>query len=180
MSGLDQWLDPILKVTLPILLREHGSNLLSVVRFGSTTQFIKYQTDVDMLLIFGSLPHRRKRHDVARTWEDQTNEKLAQLKSCGFEMQVSPQLRTLHEAKHWSKIYLDMIDHHSIVYDPLGVFSGILAQVDQWVQAHDAHRVVVNGLPVWRYSTEATGVCFVEPRIKGSTGSTLKERAWGD
>ena len=165
MSGLDQWLDPILKATLPILLREQGSNLLSVVRFGSTTQFIKYNTDVDMLLIFDSLPERRNRQDVIRMWEQQTNERLAQLEHDGFQLQVSPLLRTLHEAKHWSKIYLDMIQHHATVYDPLGVFAGILAHMEQWVRIHCAQRVLINGLPVWRYPTEATGICFVEPGL---------------
>jgi hypothetical protein len=160
MGGLDSWLEPILQESMTILLRDHGENLLSVVRFGSTTQFIKYETDVDILLIFRDLPHRRQRHDHLQAWEDATNLRFSSALPQGFDLVLSPQMRSCEEAKSWSKLYLDMAENCSVVYDPKGIFAQILEQTRHWMRIHSARKTWLNGLPVWRYPLEATGAVF--------------------
>jgi hypothetical protein len=161
MNDPNTWLDKIFKESLPTLLRDQESNLVSVVRFGSTTQFIKYSTDVDVLLIFRELPHRRERHALVELWENEINSQLLLVSLRGFDMRLSLQLRTLREAKHWSKIYLDMTEHCSIVHDPAGLFAGILEQMKCWIENHGAQKNHFNGMPIWTYPMGPTSVCFV-------------------
>ncbi len=162
MSGLEQWIDPIFSESIASLRAKHDENLLSVVRYGSTTEFIKYETDVDLLLVFRKLPHRRERHTFVSDWEDLVNSRLMLLKSEGFQLQLSPMLRSLEEARRWSKIYLDMTDHSVIYFDAGNTFRRILAGMDSWIKQHAASKQLVNGMPVWKYPIVETEVDLLD------------------
>lgn len=162
MSGLEEWLDPVLTDAVSALVQEHSSNLRSVVRFGSTTEFIKYDTDVDMLLIFEKLPHRRERHELLASWERETNERLGALSRLGFNLSLSVLPRTLEEARWWSKIYLDMVEHSTVYFDRMSDFKRIRRRMAEWIKTNQATKKPVHGLPVWTYPLENTHVDLFE------------------
>lgn len=162
MRGLDAWLDPILSDSVLSLTNEHRENLRSVVRFGSTTEFIKYDTDVDVLLLFDELPHRRSRHHLLDAWETETNKRLGALAEEGFNLSLSLLLRTVSEARWWSKIYLDMVDHSVVYLDRSGEFRRIREGMSRWMKTHHARKESYHGLPVWRYPLDQADVDLLE------------------
>jgi predicted nucleotidyltransferase len=136
-----------------------SEQLISVVQFGSTIRrdVLKTESDVDLLLIFESLPHRRDRHEIFESWEFSTQRSLSEFQKKGLSLHLSAQFKTREEAKQWSKIYLDMIYFHSILIDKDDFFLTILQKMKVWTQKNNACRLRMGDLWYWKYDATQQG-----------------------
>jgi len=142
MSHEDTILASVLQLYVErILSLKEG--LLSAIQYGSTARgTLKHETDIDLLLIFQTLPPgRMQRSQLLEEIESQCMGELCRLLPKDFNLCFSSKLKTVDESQRFSLLYLDMVDRSRILYDPQGLAAALLAKTRDWIQRSGAYRV---------------------------------------
>ena len=137
--------------------------LMAAIQFGSTVRLpaLKTESDVDLLLVFRNLPHRRERHEVISEWENslQTHLNAMVQSDIAFRSQshvtglyLSIQIKSLEEFETWSKIYLDMQDTSHCLFEKESVFTKLMQKVRDWCARNGAHKRYLGEKWYWVYS----------------------------
>lgn len=136
-------LDELSHELLAAILAQEQDNLLAMIQYGSTTSGpLKHETDLDLMLVFRTLPADRfARFEVFYPVEQRMAGKLASLRQLGFSLELSPVLKTEAEFRHFSLLYLDMVDRSRIHHDPTGLGAAVLERTRQWIAQTGAYRV---------------------------------------
>lgn len=145
--------------------------LLGVLQFGSTVRSpVKFETDLDLLLIFDSLPSSRyDRFTLTRQLEDCLNEDLKSLQ--GFHIEVSFILQESSNLIAMKPYYLDFPACSKVRYDPLNILANLLKDIQEWMDFHGSKRIDQGALWYWIYDTkhgknEPVSFDFINKRIK--------------
>ncbi|HEY8269653.1 MAG TPA: nucleotidyltransferase domain-containing protein [Pseudobdellovibrionaceae bacterium] len=119
-----------------------GKDLRGVLRFGSTVKdYLKPETDIDMIFIFSQLPQlRREKYALLSSLEKEL-EALLKQKLSDHNFVLSPLLRTPEDFKNFSPLYLDMVEHSVIHYDPDGLLRSTLDRTKNWIKKSGAYKV---------------------------------------
>lgn len=121
----------------------YGHRLVSFVVFGSCGRgTYRPDSDFDFLLIINDLPRGRMRR-VAEFMEVEKKLEpfLTALAKEGIQTYLSPILKTPHEARAGSPLFLDMVEDARLIFDRDGFFAGILAGLWQRLKELGARRV---------------------------------------
>jgi len=132
--------------------------VLAAVVFGSTVRgSLKRETDVDVIYVFDELPAGRLvRYRLFSPFQDAQAERLGSLEKEGYRVSFSPIYKSRVEFERWSVLYLDMVDHHRIVHDPLGLVSTLLLRVKNWIDQVGAYKVKKGTTEHWVYGPPST------------------------
>ena len=119
------------------------SQLCGVVQFGSTTgKFIKAHTDLDVFFIFDTLPaERASRFAFFDAFELSANKILESLRSEGFDIRLSPLLRTLEEWALYHPLLLDLSYSSKVFLDRNQCVEKTLLAIEKWKQRNGSVRV---------------------------------------
>jgi predicted nucleotidyltransferase len=156
MRDASQWLcepySSLLRKLLDKALEVLGGNLVSLVVYGSVARCeAEKASDVDLLLVVESAPKSRlRRQEVFMSIEDLLEEDLEALRSRGYEVDFSPVIKTVEEAKRFSPLYIDMVEDAVILYDRNGFFRGVLEALAARLRELGAERVRVGKKWYWR------------------------------
>lgn len=146
MDGTDKTVDDIFEKMIAsfvaALQADHGDNLRAVVHFGSTVQRpIKRDTDVDLLLVFRTVPSGRgPRMLMTSAAEGLVAADQSSLRSHGYHIELSPLIKSEEEFRRFSLLYLDMVDHSRLLVDKDGLARDILDKTAAWIRASGAIR----------------------------------------
>lgn len=138
--------EAILEEILDDYVRRAGSlkqRLVSIIQFGSTVRGpLKRETDIDLLLIFETLPvGRLARSEIVEEIEKACLDPLLEKLPKDYNICFSSKLRTVDESKRFSILYLDMVDRSKILFDPQGLAASLIEKTKNWIQQAGAYRV---------------------------------------
>jgi hypothetical protein len=127
----------------------YGERLIAVVIFGSSGRgTARPDSDIDLLLIAGSLPNGR----VRRVEEfEEVEERLGRLlpPEFGAAPPLSPVLKTPEEVGHGSLLFLDMTEDARILFDREGFFARKLDRLRERLAQLGAKRVWLGNAWYW-------------------------------
>lgn len=114
-----------------VLHQAWGENLVSVVLYGSAARgTARRDSDIDVLVIAERLPERwHERLDLFRKAAEALELERRRLREEGYWLDFSPLVRTREEARHTSRLYLDMTLEEAILFDREGFFAGVLSRL---------------------------------------------------
>lgn len=151
------------------LIERCGDDFVSLVVFGSfARQDFSLDSDIDLLLISRRFPghsgdNPRAEHGSPLRARTQLfleieagieQQKLGIWETTGYYPHFSPILRTVEEAKRFSRIYLDMTEHVLVVYDRDEFFAHVLQQVRRFVGMIDAQKRWIGNKWYWVFAPE--------------------------
>lgn len=128
---------------------------LVVIQFGSSLNgHLKPASDIDLLFIFDELPQSRKeRFALTESFENALSPVLKKLDQEGYHYDVSPLLRSRNALHVFSGLYLDMVEHSRIAFDPHGLGADLLERTRRFMERNQSKKVFLKGKPVWFYKT---------------------------
>jgi predicted nucleotidyltransferase len=152
--GLEHLSEPyrgIMGKLLEGLLATWGERLVSLVVFGSVARGeAREDSDVDLLVIGAGLPRQRfKRQELFELAERVAEPLIESLRSKGFNLDFSPIILDVEEARKSRPIYLDMVVDAVIVYDRGGFFEEALRGLAERLEALGAERRRLGKLWYW-------------------------------
>lgn len=129
--------------------------LIGVLQFGSTVRSpLKHETDLDLLLIFETLPNTRwEQFKLTSELEDKLNADLKKMD--GFNIQVSFILKQKSQLDHLSSFYLDFVETSNAWFDPQGLLAQLIEDIKIWIETNGAYKVKKGNLWYWVYSSNA-------------------------
>jgi len=129
-----------------------GDNLISFVVFGSVARGeARGDSDVDILIVARVLPNSRlKRQELFMEIEEGIEHEIEELRKKGFNIELSPILKTTEEASRVSPLYLDMVEDAIILFDKEGFFENVLKRLRRRLEELGAERVRVGKGWYWR------------------------------
>jgi predicted nucleotidyltransferase len=125
------------------LMSAYGDRLVSLVVFGSVARGdARKDSDIDLLLVIGSLPKSRlERQREFIGVEKALDECLDELSGQGYSVSISPILLMPDEASKVSPLYLDMVEDAVIVYDKDGFFGNVLERLRERLKELGSRRI---------------------------------------
>ncbi|MBO8182132.1 MAG: nucleotidyltransferase domain-containing protein [Archaeoglobus sp.] len=144
--------EPYSKV-LEELLRasEKYFDLVSFVVYGSVARGdAKKDSDVDILLIAEGLPKDRyERFKLFDLAEREIDWLVKKLRKEGYNIFISPIIKSVDEAKHLSPLYLDMVEDAIIIFDRNSFFEKILERLRKRLKEFKARRIRMGRMWYW-------------------------------
>jgi predicted nucleotidyltransferase len=152
--GLEHLAEPYRDVVARLLeglLATWGERLVSLVVFGSVARGeVRGGSDVDLLVVGASLPRPRfRRQELFEAAERFVEPLMDELRSKGFDLDFSPIILDVEEARRHRPIYLDMVLDAVIVFDRDGFFQGVLRGLAERLEALGAERRRLGKLWYW-------------------------------
>jgi hypothetical protein len=136
---------------------EFAQNFVGALQFGSTVNFLKNNTDIDLFILFKSLPvSRHERWEMLKPLENRMQPKLNNLAKMGYHLYFSFLVRTVEEAQHFKSLYLDFPDHSRILYDQNGDIKNLIIKISDWIKKSGAVRIQNGNLWYWDLAPGAT------------------------
>jgi predicted nucleotidyltransferase len=131
-------LDKLLKAYVAALQARISPRLLAFVQFGSTVRgSIRTETDIDLLIVFDSVPADRiERQRLVAPIEQALEPELVQLGALGYHLQFSSMIKSADEFRRFSPVYLDMTAHAVVHFSRDGIAEEVLARTKAWMQRH--------------------------------------------
>ena len=148
---LQETKDRLLKFLTQSCMNHYGSDLVSVVVYGSVARGTHtYSSDVDILLIVNDLPRGRlnRMRDFSRI-EKQLVQELQAAKDKGWNADLSPVIRTPDEVSAGGYLYLDMVDDALILFDKKNFFSDYLKDLVKRLNVYGARKRPWKGGYYW-------------------------------
>jgi len=132
-------------------LRKHF-DLVSVVVYGSVARGeARKDSDVDILVVADNLPDDRYlRFRIFEEAEREVEGILRKLRKEGYDVFISPIIKSREEASRITPLYLDMVEDAIILYDKDGFFSGVLERLRRRLMELKARRVRIGRMWYWR------------------------------
>ncbi len=129
----------------------YGDSLVSLVIYGSVARCTAtHQSDIDILLVVENLPSgRMNRMRGFTNIENDLREELEAARKNGWEVDLSPIIRTPGEVNEGGYIYLDMVDDARILFDKNGFFTGFLRSYRNKLEAYGAKKRPWKGGYYW-------------------------------
>lgn len=131
--------------------RHYGENLVSVVIYGSVARGTHtFNSDIDLLLIVDRLPTgRMNRMRDFSSVEESMCEKLQEAGKSGWNIEISPIIRTPSEVRKGGYIYLDMVEDAMILYDRDRFFVEFLKKFKTKLESYGAKKRPWKGGYYW-------------------------------
>ncbi|HHY98363.1 MAG TPA: nucleotidyltransferase domain-containing protein [Firmicutes bacterium] len=144
-------LDRLLEVIKEKALDLYGERLITLAVYGSVGRGVpRPDSDVDLLIVASRLPEGRlRRMEEFSHLEDSLSDVFDNMRKCGITPVLSPVIKTPHEVKSGSLLFLDMIEDARILYDRNGFFAGYLDELKTKLQALGAKKVKWKGAWYW-------------------------------
>ena len=140
MSKLGSPYREILEKLVECLKREF--KLVSVVVYGSVASGTAGRdSDIDILIIAENLPNRYLRFKMFEKAEKCVEKDLEELRRKGFNLFLSPIIKSVEEARRITPLYLDMVEDAVILYDKNDFFQNILSRLKRRLRELGAKRV---------------------------------------
>lgn len=129
----------------------YGERLVTLAVYGSVGRGVpRPDSDVDLLIVASPLPEGRlKRMQEFSHLEESLGGILSDMRKRGITPALSPVIKTPHEVKSGSLLFLDMIEDARILYDRDGFFAGYLDELKRKLQALGAKKVKWKGAWYW-------------------------------
>lgn len=126
----------------------------AVIHFGSSVRPpLQYESDVDLLFFFQSLPSGRiAAQDIFVPLELHCVPYLNELRAAGFNYELSPIAKSEQAAKFFSPLYLDLVDRSKILFDPSGLADQLIQRSKRFIERNGSRREYISGRPVWIYN----------------------------
>ena len=137
-----------------------GDNFVSLVVFGSfARRDFGLNSDIDLLLIFRQFFHpfaslRTRMRFFQEIDKYVEAEKMEIFDSTGYYPHFSPILRTIDEARRFSRIYLDMTEHVLVIYDKDQFFTQTLKDVRNFLNKINAQKRWIGKKWYWVFSPD--------------------------
>jgi len=135
-----------------------GDNFVSLVVFGSfARKDFGLNSDIDLLLIFRFHPSaslRARMRFFQEIEKDVEAEKMEIFDSTGYYPHLSPILRTIDEARRFSRIYLDMTEDVLVIYDKDQFFTKTLKDVKNFLNEINAQKRWIGKKWYWVFSPD--------------------------
>jgi hypothetical protein len=131
--------------------RHFGENLVSVVIYGSVARGTHtFHSDIDLLLIADKLPAGRmnRMRDFSAV-EESLYDELQQAEKKGWNVEISPIIRTPSEVAMGGYIYLDMVEDALILYDRGAFFAEFLKKFRTKLENYGAKKRPWKGGYYW-------------------------------
>ena len=127
---------------------------LAVIHFGSSVRPpLQYQSDIDLLFFFQSLPlGRLAAQDLFIPLESVCTPYLNELRAAGFNYELSPIAKSEKASTVFSPIYLDLVDRSEILFDPSGLADRLIQRTKRFIERNGSRREYISGRPVWIYN----------------------------
>lgn len=139
------------------LAAQDSHPLMAMIHFGSTASpVLKTETDVDVCLVFSSLPEgRAERNAFISPFEKRADEELRNRFSTeGRQLVLSVLTMTVNEVQSWHPFYLDLPSCSSIVFDPFSCASKLIAAIDGWIVTSGSRKVEAGLRWYWKLGAE--------------------------
>ncbi|MEM4966355.1 MAG: nucleotidyltransferase domain-containing protein, partial [Sulfolobales archaeon] len=108
-------------------------------------------SDIDILIVLENPPKSRmKRQELFMLVEEGVEEEVERLRSQGYNVDFSPIIKSVSEARRVSPIYLDMVEDAVILYDRENFFTNILNNLREKLRELGAERVRCGRKWYWR------------------------------
>ena len=110
--------------------------------FGSVARNTQtFQSDIDVLIIVSGLPDgRMNRMDRFNTIEAELLPALQKVRENGWNVELSPVIRTPEEVRAGGYFYLDMVDDALILYDKDNFFANYLQELKKRLNEYGAQK----------------------------------------
>ncbi len=160
MKGLELIDEPyrsIIEKFFNIILEHFGEKLVSFIIYGSVARGdYRRNSDIDIFIVVeDALPSGRlPRTNLMEKLVSKLDPYLDKLIDQGYEVSVSPIIKTTDEAKLLRPLYLDMIDDAIILYDKNHFFSKVLEKLRNRLNELGAEKVYVGKKWYWRLKKE--------------------------
>ena len=143
--------DSLLQLLSQSCVSHYGSNLVSLIIYGSVARGTHtYSSDIDILLIVDDLPRGRmnRMRDFSRI-EKQLAHELQTATEKGWNVDLSPVIRTPEEVGMGGYLYLDMVDDCLILFDRESFFAKYLEDLRKRLKAYGARKRPWKGGYYW-------------------------------
>ncbi len=126
--------------------------LVSLVVYGSVARAeARKDSDLDILIVADDLPQDRyQRFKLFEKAEREVEDLLKKLRKEGYNVFISPIIKSREEAVVISPLYLDMVDDAVILYDKDNFFTEILERLRKRLKELKAKRVRVGRMWYWK------------------------------
>lgn len=155
MKKIDDVAEPyreLITKLLKTLVSTFEDRLVSLVVYGSVARGeAKQYSDLDLLVVIEGLPKSRfSRSELFDLVEDSLFKDLENLRSMGYQVALSPIIKTPEEAQKISPLYLDMVEDAVIVYDKDKFFESVLIRLSEKLKELEAKRIWIGKKWYWR------------------------------
>ncbi len=136
-------LQPLLSHLIAACREEYGSQLVSLVLFGSAARDAAGpDSDLDLLIVATDLPDGR----LARVRqfmgiEQRIAPEVRAAREAGWNVELSPVFKTPDEARAGSPLFLDMVEDGRLLYDRGDFMKGMLDGLRERLAALGARRI---------------------------------------
>ncbi|MEM4485563.1 MAG: nucleotidyltransferase domain-containing protein [Sulfolobales archaeon] len=146
----------LLRRLLDVAIERFGSELVSFVVYGSVARCeAGRESDIDILIVLENPPKSRmKRQELFMLVEEGVEEEVERLRSQGYNVDFSPIIKSVSEARRVSPIYLDMVEDAVILYDRENFFTNILNNLREKLRELGAERVRCGRKWYWRFKRD--------------------------
>lgn len=140
-NKLSEWIDSC--------KNEWRENFISAIQFGSTTKsYIKFETDVDLLLVFNNVPKNKwDRFQFIKNKESELEDSLKKIKNYNLIPSILCWQKDSFEKLH--PLYLDFVDSSNILYDPDSIAKKVINKTEDWLKKRGAVKVQKGHLWYW-------------------------------
>ena len=128
-----------------LLQREYGTELISVVLYGSVARgYARRDSDIDIIIVLENAPAEYYKR-TERVWKvlinvEQTDEWVT-LNRQGYQPYIKPIIFSKAEAEESRYLFLDIVEDGIILYDNEGYFAGRLERLRQRLMELGSKRV---------------------------------------
>lgn len=125
----------------------YGENLLAAIVFGSYPRGeFSMNSDIDLLIIIKKSSNRMR--ERLNEFYQKVEEKLGETRWI-----LSPIILTEQETKRFSPIYLDILEHHLVLYDR-GIFSVLTKKLTEYLKQGKIEKRTLSDHTYWRIKNE--------------------------
>lgn len=128
---------------------EWNENFVAAIQFGSTTKNpIKFETDVDLLLVFNHIPKSKwDRFQFIKQKEQELEIKLKDITNHQLTPSIISWNKESFQKLH--PLYLDFVDASIILYDPLFTAKETIEKTKRWMAQRGAKKIQKGQLWYW-------------------------------
>ncbi len=148
---LKELAESILQTLNEVCKNIYGRDLISIAVYGSVARNTQtFGSDIDLLFIVKNLPNGRmnRMNDFVQI-ENRLAHELQHAREHGWNVDLSPFIRTPDEVNIGGYLYLDMVDDAVILYDKNNFFADYLKHLKKRLEEYGAKKRPWKGGYYW-------------------------------
>jgi predicted nucleotidyltransferase len=136
------------------ITEHYAENLVTVAVFGSYSRNeARLNSDLDLFLVLKELPYSSRsqiHRDFVESVETPLDSKFQQLRTTGINMEISPIILSMEQAKFFNPLYYDMTQSVLIISDQNDFLKSKIIATSELMKRNGSEKIEIGGHWYWK------------------------------